>query len=644
MRDLLTSKRAGWALVILGVLLLAVWAVTMGSRALSLRRHLTQIESWAEAPETVDPAAACELVASARADVTGLHRGAGGLVRLAPALGWLPRVGGDLRAAPHLLAMADGLTEVGAIGCEVAGPLLGFAHGAGDSAVRSLVAALEDGRVDLDQARGAAVRAERAWQQVDVDDLSPRLAKRAPLLDRALPLMRGALSAAAVAPDLLGANGTRTYLVLALNEDELRPGGGFISGVGEVHLDAGQGITMTFRDSYAVDDFSEPYPDAPEPMERYMGLELWVFRDSNWSADFPTAARQAIELYRPGYPISIDGVVALDQIAVQELVRTMDPLTVEGTEDPVTGDTVLGYMQESWEPGREDWTREWWSERKSFMGAIAEAAWSRVEERQVNWASLGRSLLQLLEQKNLQMYVADPIIAQMLDEQGWDGALRPGDGDFLMVVDANLGYNKATAKLQQEAVYEVDLAEVPPRATLTLTYTHTSTADVECKPEASYTPTYEGMTERCYWGYLRVLVPQASELLAATSIPVPGHMLWSGEDHPGEVEARSVEEAAVVSWEVITVLAPRSVQARGLEWTLPSDIVEWDGTQGRYVLTVPKQPGKQAHPVTVRLGLPQGTALMSGSNEPYSVEGRWVTYRLVLDRDLEIDVTFGRGR
>ena len=102
-------------------------------------------------------------------------------------------------------------------------------------------------------------------------------------------MLRQGFSALTVAPQLLGMDRPRTYLVLALNEDELRPGGGFITGVGEIRVQAGKVITMTFRDSYAVDDFTQPYPDPPEPMRRYMGLDLLVLRDSNWSPDFPTA-------------------------------------------------------------------------------------------------------------------------------------------------------------------------------------------------------------------------------------------------------------------------------------------------------------------------------------------------------------------
>ncbi|MGC9320615.1 MAG: DUF4012 domain-containing protein [Armatimonadota bacterium] len=584
-------------------------------------------------------------------DVVALERRGGLLVRLAPALGWLPRVGGDLQAAPHLLAVGDGLTEAGAIGCDVAGPVLASLGESssgemspGSISPMDLIEVLTGRRSDLERARAAVEKAETAWARVDVENVSPRVSEKAPLLDRGLPLLKNGLSAATVAPDLLGANGPRTYLVLALNEDELRPGGGFISGVGEVHVEAGELITMTFRDSYDVDDFSQPYPDPPEPMRRYMGLDLWVFRDSMWSPDFPTAAQQAIDLYRPGHPVSVDGVVALDQRAVQGLVGALDPVAIQGAAEAITRETILAYMREAWAPGSEDWDREWWQERKSFMGVIAQAAWQSVEKGRVDWAVLTRSVLRLLEQKHLLVYAADPTMGEVLAEQGWDGGVRPGDGDFLMVVDANLGYNKASAKVRQEVLYEVDLSESPPRARLTLTNTHTSAADVACRQEARYAPTYEGMMDRCHWDYVQILVPEQAQIVDATRIPVPGERLWNGRDYAGDVMVSAVEGAPCMSWGVMSVLAPGDVETRQFTWTLPPDVVAWEGQQWRYTLKVQKQPGKRSHPLTVRVRLPEGATLMDAAPEPASAAGGRVTYRADLDRDLTFSLDLGRAR
>ena len=95
-------------------------------------------------------------------------------------------------------------------------------------------------------------------------------------------------------------------------------------------IDAGKIISLTVEDSYAVDDFTTPYPDPPAPLRDYMGIDLWVFRDSNWSPDFPVAARQAISLYTQTRGGHIDGVIAMNQKVVEALVDGFGPLTIDG--------------------------------------------------------------------------------------------------------------------------------------------------------------------------------------------------------------------------------------------------------------------------------------------------------------------------
>ncbi len=642
------TKWGGWGLTLLGLALLVVWGGQLVRTGLSLREHLAQAQALADAPWSLDPAAACDLVHGLRDDVVTLQRQAGGLVRLTPALGWLPKVGGDLRAAPHLLIVADGLTEAGVLGCDALGPALvtlgetGTGEPSDDLSPEQMARLLAEKQPDLERALAAVNRAQDAWAQVDAESLSPWLAGKVTLLDRGLPLLRTGMEAAMLAPHLMGVDEPRTYLVIALNEDELRPGGGFISGVGEVRVEAGQLITMTFRDSYAVDDFTQPYPDPPEPMRRYMGIDLWVFRDSNWSPDFPTAARQAISLYRPGYSVSVDGVIALDQRAVQEVVAAIGPLTLKGAEEPVTGKTVITYMRRAWAPEDGDMSGGWWRQRKSFMGLIAKAVWEQVQRGQVDWVALARTLQRLLEERHLSIYLEHPDAAALLAEQGWDGALRPGQGDYLMVLDSNMGYNKVNARVQESITYRIDPRQSPPQATLTLVDTHTGTVDVPCQHEPRYGTTYEDMMERCYWYYLQVYVPQGSRLLDATRIPVPGEALISGEEESGEVAIRAADEGPWLTFGVLGLLPPSATQTRLFTWTLPEDVVQWDNDEGWYSLRVQKQPGASAHPLTVRVRLPEESVLLDATPKPTAAEEGWVIYRTALDRDREFRLHFRR--
>lgn len=631
-------------LLLAGALLVVLWGGQVLRAGLSLREHLRQARALVDAPEKASPLAACDRVSALRADVETLQREAGWLVRAAPALGWLPGVGGDLRAAPHLLAVADDLTLAGTTVCKELGPLLNaVAGGEGTVSPEQVVRMLADARPELEQALAAVERAQATWADVDVSRLSPRTARWSATMDRLLPLLRTGLEVAVIAPDLLGADGPRTYLILAQNEDELRPTGGFLTGVGEVRLEGGRVVSMTFRDSYAVDDFSQPYPVPPEPLRRYMGIDLWVFRDSNWSPDFPTAARQAIALYRPDYPVTVDGVIALDQYAVRELVSAIGPLTVEGADEPVTGETVIPYIRQAWAPEGGQLTGEWWRARKSFMGPLAQAAWERLQDGRVHWRTLAETLSRLLDGKHILLYFAHPRARSLLAARHWDGALRPGTGDFLMVVDANVGYNKASARVQQAMTCEVDLSRWPPQVTLTLVYTHTGPAGYPCKPEVRYDPVYEQMMDRCLWDYVRIYVPQGARLLDATRIPVPGDALWSGETEPGDVTVRPAEEGPLLSLETLLLLPPGTTQTRSFTWELPEDVVAWQGDEGTYTLRVQKQPGTVGHPLRVRVYLGDGITLLSANPPPVAGDSS-LLFQMPLDRDREITVRFRRSQ
>ena len=60
--------------------------------------------------------------------------------------------------------------------------------------------------------------------------------------------------------------------------------------------------------------------------------------------------------------------------------------------------------------------------------------------------------------------------------RGWDGGLRPPSGsDFLAVVDANVGFNKANFAVQPVIDYRVAAGEDGGLlATATITFTHTA--------------------------------------------------------------------------------------------------------------------------------------------------------------------------
>jgi len=619
-------------LVALGVLLIVFWGVQSALAAASLLRSLKTVQGLLDTnPMATDVSAIGTLLRQTRRDVVTLRRNVGWLVGMGPAFDWLPQVGPLANDAPALLALADNLTEAGVLLWNVVDPFVAAFQG-GESALDGLEELFARLTPVLPHAQAAVARANAVFAEIEVAALPDRLQDPLQQLGLLLPLLDDGLALAKSGPSLLGLQSPRTYLLLVLNESELRPGGGFITGVGEVHISQGQVISMTFADSYKADDFTRPYPLAPEPFRQFMGIELLVFRDSNWSPDFPTAVRQEVALYRPSHAVTVDGVIAVDQHAAQLLLDTLGPLTLPGIEGPVTGATLLEHLYSTWAPEEGEDFGTWWQQRKSFMEPLAEAVMARISSGDVDWLGLAKTGVQLLNEKHVQLYFTDAQVRAVLAARGWDGGLRAPDGDYAMVVEANLGYNKASGKLNRAFTYEVDLTQSPPRATMTLTYTHTSRVDIACVPEARYDPQYTQMMDRCYWAYLRLYVPEGAQLVEASRHPIPAESVASGQPWDGVARVSTAPEGAYTVFEQAVLLPTASQVVVRFTYTLPADIVQHnaDGTL-TYHLLWQKQAGLGSVPARVVLRMPENAVLCA--SQPGAREAGVLLY----DIDLRVD-------
>jgi hypothetical protein len=462
-------------------------------------------------------------------------------------------------------------------------------------------------------------------------------------LDRYLPLLLDGVTGGLLAPELLGAEGPRRYLILIQNEDELRGTGGFISGVGEAIVDNGQLQTLQFEDSYAVDDFSQPYPEPPWPLRDTMLADLWVFRDSNWSPDFPTSAEKAIELYTISRQVEIDGVIALDQEAIRLLVGVIGPLRVNGTAEPVDGGNVIRLARQAWVPlGGSD--SEWWKQRKDFMGGVVDAAVRRAEagmDRR-SLLELARAARQALQQRHLLIYLRQPDVAESLAEAGWDGRLRQVDGDYLMVVDTNVGFNKVNGLVKESLLYAVDLTDPGlPQATLIVRHEHPLSGwQGRCDQTPRYDDTYQQMMERCYWNYLQVLLPSSAELTGATPHAVRGEALLSGKPSPAEVSVQYGETGHRVLGTLLLLRPGETLDTR-FEYALSHATLRAEGDVYTYRLTVQKQPGTRRPDLQVRVLLPPTAVLKQSDPAPDAILASGPEYALTLETDQSITLTFG---
>jgi hypothetical protein len=648
-----SPKRRHWrrnlALIILAIVIL--YAGLIARDVLLLRADVLALQDYGtELPtpikvDQIDVPFAQQHVTSIHENLSALRSHAAPLLAIAPAFGWLPGIGGDVQAAPALIDMALQFTAIGDQALKALAPFWPPPPVSnGGTLLPTIARILQWLQPDMRSFRANIDRAAEIRQPIDSSKLSPRLRSVVDKFDSLYPSMTSGLSLLSVAPQLLGADRPRTYLILLQNEDELRPTGGFISAVGRITLDAGRIVSLTVEDSYQIDDFTKPYGDPPAPLLDLMGSELWVFRDSNWSPDFPTAARQAIELYTYTRDGSIDGVIALDQAVVEALVAGLGPLPIDAAQPALTADNIRAYMQRAWAPSGQTNSAEWYEQRKNFIGRLMQALLDRAlkNSASIQLDTLARRIDAVLRGHDLMIYFTDPAINAAMAEATWDGALQPIESDYLMIVDANLGFNKANAVMRQAIAYTATLGiDRASTADLAITYAHTGPFVAGCPyqvPGYGLNVTYDQLVQLCYHDYRRVYTPAGAQLMDATRFPTnPGELVTGGVSD-GSTSTTTENDRTVFSTFFIVGRGQQLISR--LHYSLPDGIIQDVGSERIYHLQLQKQSGIGSWPVTVKVIWPQSWRLKTAMPAPIDTSNFAAIFQLTLDADRDVRVVF----
>ena len=632
----------GIILVILGACIVLVWGIRIYTAVAVLKSNLQFIREslTVDNPLTIDPDFVTSMITSSRVNVLSLKRDTAFLIKFTPWLSWLPKVGPLLGELPDLLTFAD-------LGTQTATQLWNYAQptlvniqqtGIEISVLTDLITAMSPA---IDSLQDAAQHLVAVYHEIDPEVIPWRYQDMFRQVGPVLSLYDSGLVIIDDIPQLIGVGEPSTFLVLALNEDELRAGGGFISGVGELVLRDGKIGSMEFRDSYQADDYSLPYPDSPLPFQQFMAIDLWVFRDSNWSPDFPTSARQALSVYRSGTQITPTGVIALDQYAAEKIIDVVGPLHIPGSDTVVTGETLVEYMRNAWAPNNAKFQMGTGIDRKSFLGDITKATLKRVESGAVDWTSLLNTGIQLIEQRHIQIFIDNVDVAEFLHEQKWDSRIVFPSQDMFLFVDANVGYNKVSTRIERTLTYTVDLTQSPPIAEITLRMHHRSQNPTDCTPEVLVYPNYAQSMERCYWSYLRFFVPEGAQLLDATEHPIDASKVLTGQTWSGKVKISLAEEGGAVVFEQALLLPTASTTEIRLKYNLPDHVIQiLDENMLVYKLVLQKQAGLRTISTQVILRVPQNALISMVHPESQNNEPGVFVYNVNLQQNTEFELRY----
>ncbi|MDP2691518.1 MAG: DUF4012 domain-containing protein [bacterium] len=306
-------------------------------------------------------------------------------------------------------------------------------------------------------------------------------------------------------PYLGGFLGSKTYLVLLQNNNELRPTGGFITAVAEVGTTFGF-TSVKVSDSYQIPDPSQKIP-APDPFNYFIGksdpfFAGWTLRDANFSPDFAVSSRDIIELYHNAYPDkTIDGIVAIDFFVIEELLNLYGPITVEDTVF-----TSENFFIESQRVSKNIDTHDpdQLAARKDIVKPFMEALKSTILHTPSQYGNFFRLISALGQEKHVMAYSSSDSFQAKLEEHGLSNTLHHSDqrSDFLHLNIANIGGRKADRYVTKDIKYRADFSDPNNHLSiLTITFDHLGSYNIQSD---------------IYQAYVRVYSPFGSQLVASS--------------------------------------------------------------------------------------------------------------------------------
>jgi len=426
-------------------------------------------------------------------------------------------------------------------------------------------------------------------------------------------LVERARALSVLLPALVAADGSapKNYLILLQNNMELRPTGGFIGSFAKVSFEGGKLKKLDVNDSYAIDGQLGIHVEPPKEIKEDLGQKDWFMRDSNWEPDFPTSARQAEWFYTKETGERVDGVIALDISAMEKLIDSIGALNLSDYKEKITGENLferaITHAEMGFFPGS--------SAKKSFLTALANEVFNKIFFLpQNNWPGIISALGRSLDEKHVGVYLNDPKMFSYIASQNWTHALprqSSSSGDFLSLVEANLGANKVNYYLDRSYNLETVVGkEGEIKHRMRISYINRSPSD-----------TFPAGT---YKNRMRIYLPIGAKMTRA---------LWGEADITKKMTGFS--DYGRAGYSLLMELAPREQKTLVLDYTVPVK-VEFKEDIATYRLDIIKQMGLLTDPFVWTISYPISYQLVSDAVKKIGPQQYSISTDLSRDRSFEV--------
>ncbi|WP_159085752.1 DUF4012 domain-containing protein [Aeromicrobium chenweiae] len=147
-----------------------------------------------------------------------------------------------------------------------------------------------------------------------------------------------------LAPEMLGARGTRRYLLVFQNNAEVRSTGGLPGAFAVVKAKNGK-LSITQQGSASdIPQYEDPFVKLTKSEAAVYGqLMAKDFRDTNFTPDFPRTAKIMRSMVVDKLGVKVDGVLSLDPVALSHLLKGTGPIKA-AADTELTADNAVDLL------------------------------------------------------------------------------------------------------------------------------------------------------------------------------------------------------------------------------------------------------------------------------------------------------------
>lgn len=459
---------------------------------------------------------------------------------------------------------------------------------------------------ELDQVWGNLLVIQKELAQVDPQRYPQKvrgvkvrfwLEEAQKILTEAEPLIEQGRSLLELAPQILGVQGKRTYLVIFQNDAEIRATGGFMTALSLLTVSDGK---VTGNEVYPGNypHASQLYYQPPRPLGKYLGVGSWLFHDVNYYPNFPTSAKKILEVWNAARLPKVSGVLVVNTDTAASLLKVTGPLEMS----PYNLD-LSGYdLPADCKSGGQKFTSanlvcrlEFYVEKNPFgaggaetkedlLGRMSEAIIQRISDSPAEiWPQLVDLVFDFLARKELVAYMSKDSEQNLVSKLKYAGKIEEFDGDYLHINDNNFGGRKTDMFMTQQVDQSlIRLEDGTWRKTVSIKY---------------YNPQkYDNWLSAVYRDFVRLYVPKGSKLVSVTGT----NHIWSKpnqsskriQNPAGWIESDKTVFGAFFS------LEPQKERILTFVYDLPEGTVE----EGEYKLLMQKQSGTNIGLVELKIG------------------------------------------